>query len=78
MAKTYYSNVLGGYNWLMREKAQAESGGTQTQASLCSLSPIRGHTELTFPQQGKWNNMCDVSAQGIRLETQFSSFFIGV
>lgn len=53
MAKTCYSNVLGGYNWLIREKAQAESGGTQTQASLCSLSPIRGHSELTFPQQGK-------------------------
>ena len=29
---------------------------------------------LTYPQRVKWN-MCDVSAQGVLLETWFSSFF---
>ena len=78
MAKICYGNVVRTYNQLIQGKSTSGVWRNTGTDFLCSLPPVRGHTELTLPPARKMQQHMCVSAQGSPLETQYASVFIGV
>lgn len=73
MAEIYYSEVVRIHQWLIGRKTQVESEGVHAQASLCSLLPMRGHTEHTSPVK-MHRHVCGIFALGGPLEIQQPTF----
>lgn len=72
-----HASVKGIRDRISNGKTWVESGEIQTQTSLCSLPPVRGHTKhAPFSSSENCSNMCSVSAQRCPLETQSPKFFL--